>query len=41
MAGDRVLLAADPDRSHLTVYPPAVLDHALARHADQTGGQPA
>ena len=30
-AGDRVLLAADPDRSRLAVYPPAALDHALAR----------
>lgn len=27
--GDRVLLAADPDRSHLAIYPPAVLDKAL------------
>jgi bifunctional DNA-binding transcriptional regulator/antitoxin component of YhaV-PrlF toxin-antitoxin module len=28
-AGDRVLLAADPDRSQLAVYPPAALDNAL------------
>ncbi len=27
--GDRVLLAADPDRSHLAIYPPAALDKAL------------
>ncbi|MFL6143530.1 MAG: AbrB/MazE/SpoVT family DNA-binding domain-containing protein [Labedaea sp.] len=30
VAGDRVLLVADPDRSRLTVYPPVALDHALA-----------
>jgi hypothetical protein len=41
VAGDRVLLAADSGRSRLTVYPPAALDHALARHADTTGGEPA
>ena len=28
--GDRVLMAADPDRSHLAIYPPAALDKALA-----------
>jgi len=39
-AGDRVLLAADPDRSRLAIYPPAVLDHALAQSADTTGGEP-
>ena len=38
--GDRVLLAADPDRSRLAVYPPAALDHALAG-ADTAGGEPA
>jgi bifunctional DNA-binding transcriptional regulator/antitoxin component of YhaV-PrlF toxin-antitoxin module len=27
--GDRVLLAADPGRSHLAIYPPAALDKAL------------
>jgi len=40
-AGDRVLLAADPDRSRLAIYPPAVLDHALAPGADLAGGEPA
>jgi bifunctional DNA-binding transcriptional regulator/antitoxin component of YhaV-PrlF toxin-antitoxin module len=35
-AGDRVLLAADPDESRLTIYPPAALDNALA----QPGGEP-
>lgn len=30
-SGDRVLLAADPDRSHLAVYPPAALDKALGQ----------
>jgi hypothetical protein len=35
-AGHRVLLAADPDRSRLSIYPPAALDHAL----DQPGGEP-
>lgn len=40
-AGDRVLLAADPDRSRLAIYPPAALDHALAQPADPAGGEPA
>jgi hypothetical protein len=40
-AGDRVLLAADPDRSRLAIYPPAALDHALALPADAAGGEPA
>jgi hypothetical protein len=40
-AGDRVLLAADPAQSRLTVYPPAALDQALAQPADTTGGEPA
>ncbi|MFZ0120176.1 MAG: AbrB/MazE/SpoVT family DNA-binding domain-containing protein, partial [Pseudonocardiaceae bacterium] len=32
--GDRVLLAADPDRDLLVVHPPAALDDLLApRHA--------
>jgi hypothetical protein len=39
--GDRVLLAADPDRSRLAVYPPAALDNALALPADTAGGEPA
>jgi hypothetical protein len=39
--GDRVLLAADADRSRLVIYPPAALDHALARCADTAGGEPA
>ncbi|HEV2780215.1 MAG TPA: AbrB/MazE/SpoVT family DNA-binding domain-containing protein [Actinophytocola sp.] len=38
-AGDRVLLAADPDRSRLAIYPPAALDNALAQYTD--GGEPA
>jgi hypothetical protein len=29
ITGDRVLLAADPDRSYLAIYPPAALDKAL------------
>src|SRR5262245_27105106 len=33
-AGDRVLLAADPQRSQLVIYPPAILDALL------TGGEP-
>lgn len=41
VAGDRVLLAAEPDRSHLTIYPPTALDYALARCADPTGGESA
>jgi hypothetical protein len=40
-AGDRVLLAADPDHSRLTVYSPAALDHALPQPADTAGGEPA
>jgi hypothetical protein len=37
--GDRVLLAADPRRDVLIVYPPAVLDDLLAaRHAELLGG---
>ena len=40
-AGDRVLLAADPDRSRLAIYPPATLDTALAHQAPATvGGEP-
>jgi hypothetical protein len=39
--GDRVVLAADPDRSHLAIYPPAALDRALAQHsATRHGGNP-
>jgi hypothetical protein len=37
--GTRVLLAADPDRSRLTLYPPAALDRALS--ADLSGGESA
>lgn len=40
VAGDRVLLAADPDRSQLAIYPPAALDIALAQ-LDTAGGEPA
>jgi bifunctional DNA-binding transcriptional regulator/antitoxin component of YhaV-PrlF toxin-antitoxin module len=40
-AGDRVLLAADPDLSRLAIYPPAALDNALAVCADAAGGEPA
>lgn len=40
-AGDRVLLAADPGRSRLAVYPPAALDTALAQPTDPVGGEPA
>jgi bifunctional DNA-binding transcriptional regulator/antitoxin component of YhaV-PrlF toxin-antitoxin module len=29
--GDRVLLVADPNRSHLAIYPPATLDTALTQ----------
>jgi hypothetical protein len=37
--GDRVLLAADPDRDLLVVYPPAALDDLLApRHAGLLDG---
>jgi hypothetical protein len=42
VAGNRVLLAADPDRSRLVIYPPAVLDNALAQlFADTAGGESA
>jgi bifunctional DNA-binding transcriptional regulator/antitoxin component of YhaV-PrlF toxin-antitoxin module len=39
--GDRVLLAAAPERQTLVVYPPAALDEllALARPAPQGGGR--
>lgn len=38
--GDRVLLAADPDRPHLAILPPAALDDVLTRHpATRTGGE--
>lgn len=39
VAGDRVLLAADVDRCRLVIYPPAVLDQALAQSANATGGE--
>jgi len=32
--GDRVLPAADPTRSRLAVYPPAVLDALITQHPD-------
>ena len=39
--GDRVLLIADPNRSHLAIYPLAALDTALAQHPPtRTGGEP-
>lgn len=38
--GDRVLLAADPDRSRVVIYPPAALDNALPFSADLAGGEP-
>lgn len=37
-AGDRVLLAADPGRSRLSVYPPAALDNLLPRQSTDTAG---
>lgn len=38
--GDRVLLAADPTRGQLVVYPPAVLDSMIAaRHHRSEGGE--
>lgn len=36
--GDRVLLAADPERSRLVVYPPAALDSALPQQPVATPG---
>ena len=40
--GDRVVLAADPDRSRLAIYTPAALDAALAPPpTTRTGGDPA
>jgi hypothetical protein len=39
--GDRVVLAADPDRSHLAIYSPAALDKALALQPTiRSGGDP-
>jgi hypothetical protein len=39
--GDR-LLAADPARSHLAIYPPAALDKALTEQPSiRSGGEPA
>jgi len=39
--GDRVLMAADADGSHLAIYPPAALDKALAPHTPhRPGGDP-
>jgi hypothetical protein len=39
--GDRVLLAAEPERQTLVVYPPAALDELLAhgRSASEAGGR--
>ena len=40
--GDRVLLAADPARSHLAIYSPLALDNALAAAAPiRSGGESA
>jgi hypothetical protein len=40
-AGDRILLAADPDRSRLAVCPPAALDTLLPQQSTATtGGEP-
>jgi hypothetical protein len=40
--GDRVLLAAEPDRSRLAIYPPAALDTLLPQQSTATtGGAPA
>ena len=36
--GDRVLLAADPERSRLTIYPPAALDLLLSTPNDSIDG---
>ncbi|GAA5156527.1 hypothetical protein GCM10023321_32370 [Pseudonocardia eucalypti] len=38
-AGDRVLLAADPARDQMVLYPPAVLDRLLARAANCRGAE--
>ena len=39
--GDRVLLAADLGHSHLTIYPPTVLDQALTpQPSTRSGGEP-
>lgn len=35
-AGDRVLLATDPERSRLTIYPPAALDNFLPPQSTDT-----
>jgi hypothetical protein len=40
-AGDRVLLAADPHRSRLDIYPPAALDSLITPPDDPAGGEPA
>lgn len=40
ITGDRVLLAADPDRARLAIYPPAALDRALVQPPTRTGGDP-
>jgi hypothetical protein len=41
-AGVRVLLAADPQRSRLAIYPPAALDTLLPQQStDTTGGESA
>jgi hypothetical protein len=40
-AGDRVLLAADPDQSRLAIYPPAALDNALAPCSNPARGESA
>lgn len=37
--GDRVLLAADPAQSRLTIYPPATLDNLLPSPDTTAGGE--
>lgn len=39
-AGDRVLLAADPHRCRLAIYPPAALDSLITPPNDPVGGEP-
>jgi hypothetical protein len=41
VAGDRVLLAVDPSRSRLTIYPPTALDNALTQPTEMAGGESA
>lgn len=39
ITGDRVLLAANPTRGRLVIYPPAALDAMTARHDGSLGGE--